>query len=847
MPDNKPQHADLDERKMRLKRLEAIKKAGINPYPEKFDKQQSLAEAKVTKEEAKIKTAGRIMTIRLMGKIVFCHIQDWSEKMQVVLKEDEIGKDKFKFFNDNFDIGDFIGVEGEIFTTQKGEISILVRDYQFLGKALLPLPEKWHGIKDADIIYRQRYLDLLMNEDSKRRFQFRSDFIKMVREFYWQESFMEVETPTFLHQATGATATPYKTHNNALDIDLYLRISHELPLKELIVGGMEKIFELGKAFRNEGVDPSHLPEHTHLEHYAAYWNFEDNIKFTEQMFDYIFDRLNYDRKIEVENRDGEKKLVDFSTPWKRVDFIEMLKKDTGLDVMSYSEGEKLLKDIKKKGIEFEGMDEMSLPGLVDNLYKKVSRPKIVGPTILYHYPKYLQPLARINDQDQKIVDQFQLVVNGWEIVKTYSELVDPLDQKERFDEQKNAKVQGAEEVMEGDDEFVTALEHGAPPISGWGMGIDRVVSILSGQNNLRDVVLFPLLRPLESNVKSRETKIVTVVLNKELGLQVWQEMNAIAHLNASFASRHGQDLLYADCIETKDNEKLKLNIRHAIMIKEAETGKNILELIKKAEKLGLEVYGFTEEMINTTSDKKIVEETKGKNIDQLDILGILIFGEKNLVDEMTKDYKLAKGGANTTTPTEDGDLGLNYEQANTLLDKYIKDPIVKLHCLESEYIMRDLANHFGQDEEKWGIIGLLHDIDWDLTKDAPSQHCLKAPKILRDAGASEFLIETIVSHCYGYQFNQELKNLRRETQIQYSLASAETLTGLIIASALIQPDKKLASLSIESLKKKFKNTKFAANCSREMISECEQTGISLDQFLEVGLKALQKRSDKLGM
>ncbi|MEI6288669.1 MAG: lysine--tRNA ligase [bacterium] len=486
---------ELDEKTMRLKRLEQIKSAGINPYPEKFDKQQTLAEAKLAQEGTSVMTAGRIMTRRAMGKIAFCHLSDWSGKCQIVLNINEIGEEKFQWFVENFDIGDFIGVEGEIFTTKAGETSVLVKNYEFLGKALLPLPDKFHGLKDTDTIYRQRYLDLIMNEESKKTFQFRSDFIRAIREFYWQEKFMEVETPSFLHSATGATATPYKTHNNALDIDLVLRISHELPLKELIVGGMEKIFELGKAFRNEGVDPSHLPEHTHLEHYCAYWNFEDNIKFTERLFDYIFDRLKLDKDIEVEDREGKKQKVDFTTPWQRVDFIEMIKKDTGLDPIKYSDAKELLKDIKKKKIEFDGMDEMSLAGLVDNLYKKVSRPKIVGPVVLYNYPKYMQPLARLNDANPNIVDQFQVLINGWEILKAYSELVDPIDQKERFDEQKVAKEKGEGEITEGDDEFITALEHGAPPISGWGMGIDRTIAILTGQNNLRDVVLFPLLRP----------------------------------------------------------------------------------------------------------------------------------------------------------------------------------------------------------------------------------------------------------------------------------------------------------------------------------------------------------------
>ena len=495
---NKDQEVNpLDERKMRLKRLEEIKSEKINPYPERFERSHSLSEAKAAKEGTKVSVAGRVMTRRTMGKIAFCHLQDWSGKCQIVLNINEIGEDKFKWFADNTDIGDFIGATGEIFITKAGETSVLVKEYEFLGKALLPLPDKFHGLKDTDTIYRQRYLDLIMNEESKKRFQFRSDFIRAIREFYWQEKFMEVETPTFLHQATGATATPYKTHNNALDIDLFLRISHELPLKELIVGGMEKIFEIGKAFRNEGVDPSHLPEHTHLEHYCAYWNFEDNIKFTERMFDYIFDTLKLERKIEIENREGQAQTVDFSTPWPRVNFIELLKKDTGIDVTEFTEAKDLLKAIKKQKIEFEDMDDMSLAGLVDNLYKKVSRPKIVGPVILFHYPKYLQPLARVNDADGNIVDQFQLVVNGWEIVKAYSELVDPIDQKERFDAQKSAKTAGEGEVMEGDDEFVTALEHGAPPISGWGMGIDRTIAILTNQSNLRDVILFPLLRHKE--------------------------------------------------------------------------------------------------------------------------------------------------------------------------------------------------------------------------------------------------------------------------------------------------------------------------------------------------------------
>lgn len=488
---------DNEEREIRLQKIEKLRSKNINPYPEKFDKTHTLKQCFELKQGAEVKTAGRIMQIREMGKIIFCHLLDDTLRMQVVLRVDDIGKNNFKDFVKLIDIGDFIGIEGEIFTTKKGEISILVSKYTFLGKAILPLPEKWHGLKEQEQLYRKRYLDLISNPETKKRFEFRSKFIQEIRKFYWQQGFSEVETPVLLHKATGAHAKPYITHNNALDIDVYLRISHELPLKELIVGGYEKIFELGKAFRNEGRDPSHLPEHTHLEHYTAYWNYEDNMKFTEQMFDYLFEALGLEKKIIIKDAEGNEQEVDFTTPWKRINYIDLIKKDSGVDVMELRDRDELLKIIKKKKIKIDGMEKMGYATLVDNLYKKVSRPKLIGPVFLTHYPIELQPLARRNDKDNRIVDQFQLVINGWEVVKAYSELVDPIDQDKRFKDQEKLKTGGDEETMEGDSEFITAMEHGMPPISGWGMGIDRIVALLTGQENLRDVVLFPLMKPLE--------------------------------------------------------------------------------------------------------------------------------------------------------------------------------------------------------------------------------------------------------------------------------------------------------------------------------------------------------------
>ncbi|MBI5076987.1 lysine--tRNA ligase [Candidatus Falkowbacteria bacterium] len=486
---------EQNEEIVRKEKLNLIRETGIKTYPAKFGKKQTLDACFKSPVGKKIKTAGRLIMLRDMGKLAFGHLSDNTHRTQIALKEDDLGAENYQKFLKIIDLGDFIGVEGEIFQTHKGEITILVKKWTFLGKALKPLPEKWHGLKDMELKYRQRYLDLIANPETMERFKFRSEFIKALREFYWKNKFIEVETPTLLHHATGAHAKPYKTHNNGLDMDVFLRVSHELPLKELIAGGFEKIFEIGKAFRNEGIDPSHLPEHTHLEHYCAYWDFKDNMKFTEKMFNYLFDKLGVERKRKVVGRDGEARDIDFTAPWPRVDFIELLKKDCGIDALAFHDADALRKELAEKKIFIEGMEKMGLATLVDNLYKKVSRPKIVGPVFLYHYPAELQPLARRNDKNPKIVDQFQLIINGWEVVKAYSELVDPADQEARFKEQAELRKTGDEEAMEVDFEFIDAMKYGLPPISGWGMGVDRLLTILTGQDNLRDVILFPLMKP----------------------------------------------------------------------------------------------------------------------------------------------------------------------------------------------------------------------------------------------------------------------------------------------------------------------------------------------------------------
>ena len=487
-----------DEYKIRLAKLENIRKEGVNPYPEKFDKIQPLAEILSLALGTKIKTAGRLLTIRAMGKIVFCHILDDSGRLQIVLQKDEVGEKNLEWFLKFFDPGDFIGLAGEVFKTKKGEVSILVKDFVMLGKALRPLPEKWHGLKDQEALYRQRYLDLIANPETKQRFLLRSNFIKLLRDFYWQQGFIEVETPILTNTASGALAKPFKTHHNALNTDVYLRIAPETYLKECVVGGFEKVFEIARCFRNEGMDPSHLQDFTMVEHYAAYWNYEDNMNFTEKMFSFLIKELFGQLKIEIKDRQGKPAKVDFTPPWPKVSLAQIIKKDCGLDINQFTDAQALAEAIKAKKINIDGINDLGLGNLIDALYKAVCRQKIIQPTFLIQHPIDLSPLARRNDKNPNIVDRFQLVVNGWEVVNAYSELVDSVDQRQRFAAQAQAKAAGDLEAHGKDDEFVKALEYGAPPISGWGMGVDRLIAILTQQDNLRDVILFPLLRPEQS-------------------------------------------------------------------------------------------------------------------------------------------------------------------------------------------------------------------------------------------------------------------------------------------------------------------------------------------------------------
>lgn len=498
----------LKERDDRLNKLNLLTEEGVHPYPERYEKthasvdllsvgEDKLFDADVLKAEKRTTyaIAGRMTMFRTHGKLSFAHILDQEGKIQVAFMQDVLGKDEYEFLQKRCDIGDFLGIQGDLFRTKHGEITLLATNYTFLGKALRPLPAKFHGLKDKETMYRQRYLDLIANEDTKKRFLFRSKFVQTVREFYWSKGFFEVETPILCNNASGALATPFKTHHAALDLDIYLRIAPETYLKELIIGGFEKVFEMGRVFRNEGIDPSHLQDFTMIEHYAAYWNYEDNISFTEEMFMHLFKKLGLPTTIPIRDRDGNINEVDFTPPWPRKTLRDLILEYSGIDIETYANAEELRAAITAKGIKIDGMEKLGHGNLIDHLYKKVARPHLVAPVFVTKHPIELSPLARKNDENPQVVDRFQLVIGTWEVNNAYSELVDPIDQAERFNFQSSAKEGGDADAHGKDDEYVEAMEYGMPPISGYGMGIDRIIALLTDQENLRDVVLFPLMRP----------------------------------------------------------------------------------------------------------------------------------------------------------------------------------------------------------------------------------------------------------------------------------------------------------------------------------------------------------------
>ncbi len=693
----KPELNINDEREVRLAKLKALEEAGMARFPAHSDKSMTVGEVLETSVGTSVTTAGRIMTKREMGKVTFAHIQDESGSMQLVLKQDDVGKDLYKLFVKKIDAGDIIDVTGERITTESGEESILVKSWRVLTKALLPLPDKFHGLQNEELRMRKRYLDILTNKDLREVFQKRAAFWQVTRNFLKDKGFFEVETPYLETTTGGAEATPFATHHNDYDIDVYLRISvGELWQKRLMAAGFEKTFEIGRVFRNEGSSPDHLQEFTNMEFYWGYADYKNGMKLTQELYQTIGKEVFGTTKFESK---GMK--YDLAGDWPEIDYVTEVEKQTGVNVLTAAKEEMEAK-LAELGVKYEGENKERL---TDTLWK-FCRKNIAGPAFLVHHPKLVSPLAKTHAENPDLTERFQIIIAGSEIGNGYSELNDPIEQRARFEAQQKLLKAGDTEAMMPDWEFVEMLEHGMPPTCGFGFG-ERFFAFLMNKP-LREVTLFPLVKPIE-----------------EKGTKVAKGTNESTTCSS----------------ETKDS-----------------------------------------------------------------------------------DFEL---------------LSISREDAWKLVQEHNTEQNEFNHYLESEAIMRGLAKHFDRDEEYWGMLGLLHDLDWHLTKDNDIEHITKSPDMLRAAGFPEDFIHIIITHGYGTGCGGgDLMDKVRMRDIEHALAAAETLTGLVHASALMR-EEKIATLELKSLKKKFKNKKFAAKVDRGVILECEKLGLTIEEFLQIGIDSVR--------
>jgi len=474
----------------RLDSLSRIRARGINPYPHSYHPSHTIREAIALFEQQgegsqEISLAGRIMSKRSMGKMSFLDIRDSSGKIQLSLRYDLLGQERYEFLQD-IDIGDIIGAKGKLFRTKAGELTLGVSDFAMLCKSLRPLPEKWHGLADVEKRYRQRYLDLISNEESKSIFTLRSKIITAIRSFLDEQGFMEVETPVLQPHAGGALARPFVTHHHALDEDLYLRIALELHLKRLVVGGFDKVYEMGRAFRNEGISVRHNPEFTLLECYQAYSDYNDMMRLVEEMLVYIAQEALGNTNLACNG-----KTIDLGLPWQRLYLREAIKEYCGIDFEDYPDAASLRTRMAEMGMKVE--PSKGRGRLIDELISTFVEPNLIQPTFLLDYPVEMSPLAKRKRGDDRLVERFEGFVAGMEIANAFTELNDPLEQRERFRQQLKEQV-ADEEVEIADEDFLQALEYGMPPTGGLGIGIDRLVMLLANQQSVREVILFPQLK-----------------------------------------------------------------------------------------------------------------------------------------------------------------------------------------------------------------------------------------------------------------------------------------------------------------------------------------------------------------
>lgn len=488
-----------EQTQVRLKKLKKLEEMGIDIYPYEFDKTHSFKEiieehknsstADLEKMAEVVKIAGRTIAVRDMGKSAFLHLFDGEARLQVYIRKDIVSDRDFQVYK-LLDIGDIIGVKGKLFRTHSGELTVLISQLTFLAKSFHPLPEKWHGLQDKELRYRQRYLDLIVNENTRKVFQVRSRILQQIRLFFYERGYLEVETPMMQQIPGGASARPFVTHHNALNIDLYLRVAPELYLKRLLVGGMEKVFEVNRNFRNEGISLKHNPEFTMLEFYELYKDFNYYMKLSEDLIQVLNKMFLPEGHIEYEDV-----KIPMQPPFKRVKYMDILCEKSGISP------EGLWREENLKAFIQENLPEEDMPPtygkMLELVFDHYVEPSLQEPIFITHYPKAISPLSKKSRKDERETERFELYIAGMEIANGFSELNDPLDQRSRFEAQARDREKGDDEAQIIDNDFLTALEHGMAPAAGEGIGIDRLVMLYSGTNSIKEVILFPLLRPKE--------------------------------------------------------------------------------------------------------------------------------------------------------------------------------------------------------------------------------------------------------------------------------------------------------------------------------------------------------------
>jgi len=483
--------------RVRREKLEKLRQEGVNPYPYGFEFTHTASSAleefgdtdkeTLAEEKHQVAVSGRILSLRVMGKASFCHISDGRVRLQCYIRRDDIGEENYRQFKACYEVGDFIGVRGYMFRTRTEELSVHAESIEFLSKSLRPLPEKWHGLSDVETRYRQRYLDLIANTDSREIFEQRSRIIQKIRSYYTENGFLEVETPMMQPLYGGAAARPFVTHHNALDMQLYLRIAPELYLKRLVAGGFDRVFEINRNFRNEGISTQHNPEFTMLESYQAYADYNDVMAFTETMI----------HKTVLEVTGGSTTTfgdleIDWTPPWPRKKLVELAMEHSGATEADFADVESLAAFYKKKGIEVP--KGASKGKMIYELFETYGEPTLQQPTFVIDFPIEVSPLTKVHRDNPELVERFELFVSGLELANAFSELNDPDDQRARFEDQLNQRDSGDDEAHQMDEDYIRAMEYGMPPMGGLGIGIDRLTMLITGAQSIRDVILFPLLR-----------------------------------------------------------------------------------------------------------------------------------------------------------------------------------------------------------------------------------------------------------------------------------------------------------------------------------------------------------------